>query len=95
MQYTAAIIEGVATGATKRQPRGPAQRFLPVGTIEAAIDAVRSGLCFGWLRVYRIQPLVDSGELLPLRVPTGGTRHVRLNLVPAVRKSPLSVSCSG
>ena len=81
MQHTAAIIEGVATGAAKRQPRVPAQRFLPVGTIDAAIDAVRSGLCFGWLPVYRIQSLLDSGELAPLRVPAGGIRHVSLNLV--------------
>jgi DNA-binding transcriptional LysR family regulator len=81
MQHTVAIIEGVGTGPSKRQPRGAAQRFLPVGTIEAAIDAVRSGLCFGWLPVYRIQSNIDSGELLPLRVPSGGTRQVRLNLV--------------
>ena len=81
MQHTLSIIEGVATGTPKRQPRGPAQRFLPVNTIEAAIDAVRSGLCFGWLPVYRIQPLLDSGELLPLRLPAGSTRYVRLNLV--------------
>lgn len=80
MKHTLAIIEGVASGATKRQPRGPAQRFLPVGTIEAAIDAVRSGLCFGWLPVYRIQHYLDSGELLPLRMPAGGARPVRINL---------------
>jgi DNA-binding transcriptional LysR family regulator len=81
MRHTAAIIEGVASGGTKRQPRGPAQRFLPLGTIEAAIDAVRSGLCFGWLPVYRIQACLDARDLLPLRMAAGGTRQVRLNLV--------------
>jgi DNA-binding transcriptional LysR family regulator len=81
MQHTLAVIEGVNAGVTRRQPRGPAQRFLPVSTIEAAIDAVRSGLCFAWLPAYRIQSLLASGELLPLRMPAGGSRQVRLNLV--------------
>jgi len=81
MQHSLAIIEGVAGGMVKRQPRGPAQRYLPVSTIEAAIDAVRSGLCFGWLPQYQIQNLIDSGELGLLHMSAGGTRHVRLNLV--------------
>lgn len=91
MQHMLVVIEGVAAGTSKRQPRGPAQRFLPVSTIEAAIDAVRSGLCFGWLPVYRIQEHLESGELFPLQMPLGGTRDVRLNLVcrdstPAIRE---------
>jgi DNA-binding transcriptional LysR family regulator len=81
IQHTIVTIEGVASGIPKRQPRSPAQRFLSVNSIEAAIDAVRSGLCFGWLPIYRIQPYLDSGELLPLRMPLGGIREVRLNLV--------------
>ncbi len=79
--HTIVTIEGLASGVAKRQPRNPAQRFISVTTIQAAIDAVRSGLCFGWLPVYRIQPYLDSGELLPLRMPVGGARGVRLNLV--------------
>lgn len=81
MHHTLAVVEGATSGVTKRQPRGPAQRFLSVGTLEAAIDAVRSGLCFGWLPGYRVRPWLDSGELCALRMPAGGTRHVRLNLV--------------
>ncbi len=81
MQHVLVTIEGTGSGSAKRQPRSPAQRFLPVSTIVAAIDAVRSGLCFGWLPMYRIQPHLDSSEFLPLRMPVGGTREVRLNLV--------------
>jgi DNA-binding transcriptional LysR family regulator len=81
IQHTIVTIEGVASGIPKRQPRSPAQRFLSVTSIEAAIDAVRSGLCFGWLPIYRIQPYLDSGDLVPLRMPLGGTREVRINLV--------------
>jgi DNA-binding transcriptional LysR family regulator len=81
MPHMLVIVEGSGAGNTKHQPRSPAQRFLPVSTIEAAIDAVRSGLCFGWLPVYRIQPYLDSAELCPLRMPVGGTREVRLSLV--------------
>jgi len=81
MQHMLVIIEGQNASNIKRQPRSPAQRFLPVSTIEAAIDAVRSGLCFGWLPVYRIQPYLESAEFVPLSMPVGGLREVRLNLV--------------
>jgi DNA-binding transcriptional LysR family regulator len=81
IHHTIVTIEGAASGGGKRQPRSPAQRFLSVSTIEAAIVAVRSGLCFGWLPVYRIQPHLDSGELLPVRIPAGGTREARLNII--------------
>ena len=81
MQHMLVVIEGVGSGTTKRQPRSPAQRFLPVSSIEAAIDSVRSGLCVGWLPQYRIRPYLESGEFLALRMPVGGTREVRLNLV--------------
>ena len=81
MQHMLVIVEGAGADNTKSQPRSPAQRYLPVSTIEAAIDAVRSGLCFGWLPVYRIQPCLDSAEFVPLRMPVGGMREVRLSLV--------------
>jgi DNA-binding transcriptional LysR family regulator len=54
---------------------------MPVRSIEAAIDAVRSGLCFGWLPMYRIRPELESGELILLNLPVGDTREVRLQLV--------------
>lgn len=81
MQHVLVTIEGAASGTLKHQPHVPAQRVLPVSSIEAAIDAVRSGFCFGWLPIYRIQPALDDGELVPLRLPAGGIREVRLNLV--------------
>lgn len=80
-QHMLVSIEGVASGVSRRQPRSAAQRCLPVTTIEAAVEAVMSGLCFGWLPQYRIQPQLNSGELRPLFLPAGGTRGVRLNLV--------------
>ncbi len=81
MHHMLVVVEGAGSGNPKGQPHGAAQRFLPVSTIEAAIDAVGSGLCFGWLPVYRIQPYLDCAEFLPLSMPIGGTRAVRLNLI--------------
>lgn len=81
MQHILVTIEGVASGVVKRQPRNPAQRFLSVGTIEAAIDAIRNGLCFGWLPVYRIQHYLENEELVPLAMSAGREREVRLNLI--------------
>ena len=81
MQHILVTIESAASGTLKQQPRLPTQRVLPVSTIESAISAVRSGLCFGWLPKYRIQSELDSGEFLALALPAGKTRDVRLNLV--------------
>jgi len=81
LEHTLVTIEGMAPGNPKHQPRVAAQRVMPVRSIEVAIDAVRSGLCFGWLPMYRIRPELESCELMPLNLPVGGTREVRLQLV--------------
>jgi len=81
MQHILVTIESAASGSLKQQPRLPTQRVLPVSTIESAISAVRSGLCFGWLPRYRIQSELDCGDFLVLALPAGKTRDVRLNLV--------------
>jgi DNA-binding transcriptional LysR family regulator len=81
IQHLAVIIEGTQGPEPVRQPHAPAQRFLAVNTIEVGIEAVRSGLCFGWLPVYRITPYLSSGELVTLRLPMGGERVLRLLLV--------------
>lgn len=81
MEHTLVIIESVASGALKQQPRLPEQRVLPVGSIESAIAAVRSGLCFGWLPKYRMHTELASGEFVPLSLPAGQKREVRLSLV--------------
>ena len=81
MQHMLVTIESVASGSLKHQPRLPAQRSLSVGTIESAIAAVRSGLCFGWLPRYRIHCELDRGDFVELPLTAGQTRDVRLNLV--------------
>jgi DNA-binding transcriptional LysR family regulator len=81
MQHTLVCIESTASGSLKQQPRLPAQRSLPVSTIDSAISAVRSGLCFGWLPKYRIQAELERGDFAALSQPAGKTREVRLNLV--------------
>jgi len=81
MQHILVTIESAASGTLKQQPRLPTQRGLPVTSIESAISAVRSGLCFGWLPMYRIQPELDRGDFVALPLPAGKTRDVRLNLV--------------
>ena len=81
MPHLLVSIESAASGSLKQQPRLPAQRFLPVSTIESAISAIRSGLCYGWLPRYRIQSELDRGDFVALPLPVGKTRDVRLNLV--------------
>ncbi len=79
-RHLAVIIEASSGPNPRQQPHNPSQRFVAVNTIEAAIEAVRSGLCFGWLPAYRIEPLLVSGELRRLRLPIGVERLVRLFL---------------
>jgi DNA-binding transcriptional LysR family regulator len=80
-QRLAVIIEGATDPDRRRQPHAPSQRHLSVASIESAIEAVRSGMCFGWLPVCRIQRFLDSGELVGLRLPLGGERFARIFLV--------------
>jgi DNA-binding transcriptional LysR family regulator len=89
MRYVLVIIEGSASGLLMHQPRVPTQRVLSVGSIEAAVDTVRSGLGFGWLPKYRVESELRSGEFVPLNLSVGNTREVRLNLVC---KDPSSLS---
>jgi DNA-binding transcriptional LysR family regulator len=80
-QRLAVLIEGATDPEHRRQPHVPSQRYLSVASIESAIEAVRSGMCFGWLPVYRIQTYLDSGELVGLRLPMGSERFARIFLV--------------
>lgn len=81
LQHLAVNIEGAAADVPRHQPRMPSQRVVAVNTVEAAIAAVRSGLCFGWLPLYRIQADLQSGEMVPLDLPVGGQREARFHLV--------------
>jgi DNA-binding transcriptional LysR family regulator len=81
IQHLAVIIEGTAKPEPQRQPHAKTQRLLVVHSVESAIEAVRSGMCFGWLPAYRISSCLKSGELLPLRLPLNGERIVRMFLV--------------
>jgi DNA-binding transcriptional LysR family regulator len=88
IRQLAVIIQGYDGTDECSQPHSDSQLYWPVNTIEMAIDAVRSGLCFGWLPVYRIQPYLDSGELVGLRLPAGRERTTHLFLVHANLDSP-------
>jgi DNA-binding transcriptional LysR family regulator len=81
IQRLAVVIEGTSGPTPRRQPHALAQRQIAVTSIESAIEAVRSRLCFGWLPVYRILPWLESGELVALRLPTGVERCARLSMV--------------
>jgi|SRR5579859_2354235 len=64
---------------TQRLPHS--QRYFPVRTVDSWIDAVRSGLCFGWLPLYKIRPYLSTGELVRLPLAVGGERDHTVYLV--------------
>jgi len=80
-QRLAVLIEGATDPEHRLQPHAPSQRYLSVASIESAIEAVHSGMCFGWLPVHRIQNYLDSGELVELLLPLGVERFARMFLV--------------
>ena len=59
----------------------PRVERLNVRTISAAIAAVRSGACYGWLPEDRIRDLLVSKELIPLRMYSGSTMRITLCLL--------------
>lgn len=75
IKHLAVTIVGMEGRADLSQRRPHSQRSFPVRTVESWIDAVRSGLCFGWLPVHRIQPYLTSGELVRLPLAIGGLRN--------------------
>lgn len=81
VQRMAVIIEGATGPDARRQPHTPSQKHIAVASIESAIAAVRSGMCFGWLPTHRISQYLESGELVGLRLPMGGERFARMYLV--------------
>lgn len=81
IQRLAVIVEATVGQEVRQQPHAPSQRFLAVNTVESAIEAIRSGICFGWVPVYKIQPELESGELVGLNLPMGGERFARIFLV--------------
>jgi DNA-binding transcriptional LysR family regulator len=59
----------------------PAQQTWVVSSIEAAIEGVRAGLCFGWLPRHAIEHDLQTGVLRPLPLGSGQSRTIPLELV--------------
>ncbi|MDE1149454.1 MAG: LysR family transcriptional regulator [Azospirillaceae bacterium] len=58
----------------------PPGRVWRMNTVESAIDAVRHGLCYGWLPSDHIRREVEDGTLRPLKLVSGAVRSVYLGL---------------
>lgn len=58
-----------------------------MNSIEAAIEAVRSGVCFGWVPKDRIDADLQSGKLQVLRLAAGKERRIPLFLLTPERSS--------
>lgn len=76
-RYDGNPVEPYTQPLTSRQWR--------VNTVEAAIGAVSSGLCYGWLPRHLIQADLGSGRLVPLPLGNEGSRQIPLYLTYASR----------
>ncbi|MES5100562.1 LysR family transcriptional regulator [Agrobacterium sp. BA1120] len=70
-------LEGQDRPTAAREPKWR------VNTFDAALAAVRHGLCFGRLPIHLIEDDVKAGRLVPLELATGIKHQVRLMLVYA------------
>lgn len=70
-------IRGLEMTDDQRTDEGAVWRM---STVEAAIEAVRRGLCYGWLPRHLVETDLLDGRLVPLPLTTGATRHIPLGL---------------
>lgn len=52
-----------------------------MNTVDAAISAVKRGLCYGWLPEHLISKDLDAGTLVRLPLEVGSVRHIPLGLL--------------
>ena len=52
-----------------------------MNTVEAALEGVRRGLCYGWLPQHLIRDELETGYLATLPLKVGATRHIPLGLL--------------
>ena len=74
-RYPCAEIYGMESLDGEQRPHG---RSWSMNTIDSAIDAVRHGLCYGWLPQERIEHLLAANLLKPISLKRGGLRSVAL-----------------
>lgn len=55
-------------------------RVWRMNSVEAAIEAVRRGLCYGWLPRHQIAADLAQGRLVALALASGGVRRIPLGL---------------
>jgi DNA-binding transcriptional LysR family regulator len=51
-----------------------------VNTVEAAIEAVSRGLCYGWLPRRDVEGRIEQGQLVALPLGAGAVRRIPLVL---------------
>lgn len=76
-RFPCAEIHGIEDLDRAHRAKG---RSWSMNTIDSAIDAVRHGLCYGWLPEDRIAELLKDGSLKPIDLKTGQRRSVTLGM---------------
>ena len=74
-RFPCAEIHGIEDLDREHRAKG---RSWSMNTIDSAIDAVRHGLCYGWLPEDRIAKLLKDGILKPIHLKSGQQRSVTL-----------------
>ncbi|WP_423822935.1 LysR family transcriptional regulator [Salinisphaera sp. SPP-AMP-43] len=72
------VGDGAAAHTARLAPANG--RAWQVNTLEAAVEAVASGLCWGWLPAHLAAPYLESGELTALRLVGSNQRPIPLAL---------------
>ena len=83
--HTRAEIRGMESGLGERGGEG---RIWRMNTVETAIEAVRRGLCYGWLPGHMIADDFAAGRLVRLDLGIGSVRRFPLGLRFRDRREP-------
>jgi DNA-binding transcriptional LysR family regulator len=78
-RFRRVAIHGERSAPSASAPQNQSATWL-VNTVEAAIEAVTSGLCYGWLPRHLIENELESGRLVELQLGSRSQRLVALTL---------------
>ncbi len=76
--YSCADIQGPQFDDTQPGLQG---RLWKMGTVQMALDAVRSGLCYAWLPRHLVEQDLRLKQLVSLTLAEGSARRVHLGLI--------------
>ena len=79
--YTQVVVQDSGEDQPRDEGWLGAERRFTVGSLEASLAIVTAGLAFAWLPEHLLAPALAAGQVRPLPLALGATRHAALYVV--------------